>query len=210
VEKIQEKMQQTRIRTNTSGLGRIQKLNSQNRREKPSTSVSNMRNILGSYVKLLNDKNYLQVLQSLLEKCNYGEEMKLEHKRFNQVCKKRRTRWELRLNANIGDFNMGEIILYLGSEVIFFPKNTWKDMGEPTLRFSPIQLNLENQHRVVPDHRLSGILVDLDGVRTMAYFEVIEIVDNTSPYPTLLGLDCAFDKHDVINLKTRNMIFELG
>jgi hypothetical protein len=40
----------------------------------PSDQVSNLKNFLGSCVKLLNDKNYLQVLQSLLEKCNSREE----------------------------------------------------------------------------------------------------------------------------------------
>jgi hypothetical protein len=42
---------------------------------------------------------------------------------------------------------------------------------------------------VIPIGRLKDVTVYLDGVRTMAYFEVIEIVDNTTPYPTLLGLD---------------------
>jgi hypothetical protein len=46
----------------------------QTNKEKPLEKVSNLRNFLGSCVKLLNDKNYLQVLQSLLEKCNSGEE----------------------------------------------------------------------------------------------------------------------------------------
>jgi hypothetical protein len=59
--------------------------------------------------------------------------MKLEQKRFNQVCKKRRKSREFRLNANIGDFNMGDIILDLGSEVNVLPKKTWEDMGEPAL-----------------------------------------------------------------------------
>jgi hypothetical protein len=71
-------------------------------------------------------------------------------------------------------------------------------------------LKLENQHRVVPIGRLKGIPVDLDGVCTMDDFEVKDIVDNISPYPTLLGLDWAFDNHSIINLKTRNIIFELG
>jgi hypothetical protein len=61
---------------------------------------------------------------------------------------------------------------------------------------------------VVSIGRLKGIIVDLDGVHTMEDFEVIDIVDNTSPYPTLLGLDWAFDNHDIINLRTRKMIFE--
>jgi hypothetical protein len=61
---------------------------------------------------------------------------------------------------------------------------------------------------VVPIGRLKGILVDLDGVCTMQEFEVIDIVDNTSPYPTLLGIDWDFDNQTIINLKTKKIIFE--
>jgi hypothetical protein len=38
-------------------------------------------------------------------------------------------------------------------------------------------------------------------VHTITYFEVIDIVNNTSPYPTLLGLDWDFDNQAIINLK---------
>jgi hypothetical protein len=93
------------------------------------------------------------------------------------------------LNANIGDFNMGDIIMDLGSEVNVLHKKTWQCMGEPTLGYSPIQLKLENQHRVLPIGRLKGVRADLDGVWTKADFKVIEIVDGTKPYPTLLVLD---------------------
>ena len=57
---------------------------------------------------------------------------------------------------------------------------------------------------------MKGVIVDLDGVHTKAYFEVIEIVDGTTPYPTLLGLDWAFENQTIINLKTRKMTFESG
>jgi hypothetical protein len=52
--------------------------------------------------------------------------------------------------------------------------------------------------------------VDLDSLCTMEYFELIDTVDNTTPYPTLLGLDLAFDNQAIINLKTWKMIFESG
>ena len=39
-------------------------------------------------------------------------------------------------------------------------------------------------------------------------FEVIEIVDESSPYPALLGIDWAADMNGVINLRKRKMIFE--
>jgi hypothetical protein len=62
-------------------------------------------------------------------------------------------------------------------------------MGEPTIGYSLVQLKLENQHRVLPIGILKGVTVDLDVVCTIADFEVIEIVDGTTPYPALLGLD---------------------
>lgn len=56
--------------------------------------------------------------------------------------------------------------------------------------------------------RLQGITVDIEGVSTWMDFKVIEIVDESSPYPTLLGKDWATDMNGVINLKKRKMIFE--
>jgi len=54
-------------------------------------------------------------------------------------------------------------------------------MGKPTLSWSPVQLRLANQHNIILLGRLSGVTVDLDGVRSMAEFEVIEIVDDKTP-----------------------------
>ena len=42
----------------------------------------------------------------------------------------------------------------------------------------------------------------------MADVEVIEIVDDSNPYPTLLGIDWAIDMNGVINLKKWTMSFE--
>jgi hypothetical protein len=105
---------------------------------------------------------------------------------------------------------MGDIILDLGSEVNVLPKKTWQCMGEPTLVYSHVQLKLSNQHRVLPSGRLKGVIVYLDGVRTMEDFEVTEIVDGTTPYPTLLALDWVFYNQAIIKLKTRKMTFESG
>jgi hypothetical protein len=103
---------------------------------------------------------------------------------------------------------MGDIILDLGSKVNVLLKKTWKCMGEPTLGYSPVHLKLENQHRVIPIGRLKGVTVDLDRVHTKVDFKVIEIVDGTTPYSTLLGLDWEFDNHAIIKLNMRKMTFE--
>ena len=61
------------------------------------------------------------------------------------------------------------------------------------LAFSPIQLRLANQQRVIPLGNLSSVPMDLNGVHNLADFEVIEIIDDTTLYPALLGIDWAFD-----------------
>ena len=67
---------------------------------------------------------------------------------------------------------------------------------------------MENQQKILPMGRLQGITIDIEGASTQMDFEVIEIVEDSSPYPALLGIDCAIDMNGVINLKKRNMIFE--
>ena len=87
-------------------------------------------------------------------------------------------------------------------------KQTWEQMGKPTLEWSPIQLRLANQPKIVPLGRFSSVPVDIDGVSTLVDFEFIEIIDDTNPYPTLLGIEWEIENSAVINLKRRHMTFE--
>ena len=114
----------------------------------------------------------------------------------------------MRLSVVIGSYEMDEVVLDLGSEVNVMKKQTWEIMAKPKLAFSPIQLRLANQQRVIPLGHLSSIPVDLDGVRSLADFKVIEIIDDSTSYPTLLGIDQAFENHVIINLKKKTMSFE--
>ena len=43
----------------------------------------------------------------------------------------------------------------------------------------------------------------------MENFEVIDIVDETSPYPSLLGIDWVFDNNSILNLNNEKMTYEL-
>jgi hypothetical protein len=60
---------------------------------------------------------------------------------------------------------------------------------------------------------LEHVPVDINGVRTFADFEVIEIVYGSCPYPALLGIDWAFNNSTVFDLKKIRMTLkemELG
>ena len=115
---------------------------------------------------------------------------------------------EMRLTTQIEEYEMDQVILDLGSDTNVLPKKTWERMGRPMLQWSPIQLRMANQQKILPMGRLQGVTVDIEGASALADFEVIEIVDDNNPYPMLLGIDWATDMNGVINLKKRKMIFE--
>jgi hypothetical protein len=66
-------------------------------------------------------------------------------------------------------------------------------MGKPKLVCYSIQIRLANQHKIISIVHLTGLLVNIDEVYSVVDFEVIEIVDDSQPYPTLLGLEWDFD-----------------
>jgi hypothetical protein len=76
-------------------------------------------------------------------------------------------------------------------------------MGKPKLIYSPIRLRMANQKVVSPFGILEHVPVDIDKERTFAYFEVIEIVDDSCPYPVLLGIDWDFNNSTMVYLKKR-------
>ena len=46
-------------------------------------------------------------------------------------------------------------------------------------------------------------MVDIEGASVLADFEVIEIVDDSNPYPILLGIDWAFDMDASLILRNK-------
>lgn len=103
---------------------------------------------------------------------------------------------------------MDQVILDLRSDANVLPKKMWERMGRSALQWSPIQLWMVNRQKILPMGRLQGITVDIEGASALADFQVIEIVNDSNPYPTLLGIDWAIDMNEVINIKKRKMIFE--
>jgi len=94
--------------------------------------------------------------------------------------------------------------------VNLLPKKTWKFFGKPKLVWSLVHLRLTNQHKIVLIFRLTGVHVNIDGVHSVENFEFIEIVDEIQPYPALMGLEWDSDNQAIIDLKRREMIFEVG
>ena len=112
------------------------------------------------------------------------------------------------MNAQIGYYDIDYVVLNLGSEVNVMTKQTQALMGKPKLIYSPIRLRMANQQAISPFGRLDHVPMDIDRVRMFEDFEVIEIVDDSCPYPTLLGIDWAFNNSTVVDLKKIRITFE--
>jgi hypothetical protein len=95
--------------------------------------------------------------------------------------------------VQIGEHDVDNVILDLGYDVNVLPKETWEMMGKPELVWSHVQLRLTNQHKIVPIGRFTRVPMNTYVVCGMADSEVIDIIDDIQPYPTLMGLEWDFD-----------------
>ena len=92
------------------------------------------------------------------------------------------------MNAQIGYYDMDFIILDLRWYVNILTKQTWENMGKPKV-WSPVYLRLSNKFKVMHIGRLPQVYVEVEGLRTHADFELIDIIDDKNIYWTLLGID---------------------
>jgi hypothetical protein len=157
--------------------------------KRPIERESHLKEFMRSCFPLMKDKAGLNALHRMIDHCVQERELLIAQRVVNQVLCKNRMSNEFRLSAHIGDYDMDQVILDLGSNVKVLSKKTWETMGKSKLILSPVWLILVNQHRIVPIGQFLRVPVNIDKVHNVAYFEFIDIVDNSQPYPVLMGID---------------------
>lgn len=97
---------------------------SQDKKSK-ETNPSMLTTFLETCMKLLCDSKAMKGLQELINKCVGKENVPGVPRVVRKIGNhKARTRCKMRLTAQIGEYEMDQIILDLGSNVNFFPKKT--------------------------------------------------------------------------------------
>ena len=76
----------------------------------------------------------------------------------------------MRLTAQIEEYEMDQVILDLGLNTNILPKETWEHMGRPMLQWTPIQLQMVNQQKILPMGILQGIMGDIEGANVLTDF----------------------------------------
>ena len=102
----------------------------------------------------MRDEKAIRELQCIIDQYPPSYSMSNAQCAVHNIMGHTRTGREMRLTAQVGEFEMDEVILDLGSEVNVLTKQTWEQMGSPKLVRSPIHLILANQQRVSPLGRL--------------------------------------------------------
>ena len=69
-------------------------------------------------------------------------------------------------------------------------------------------MQLENQDKFQPIGRVSNMVVNVEGMKTYADFDIIEVVGGGGSYLVLLEIGWANDSMEFINFKKRVMTFE--
>jgi len=96
----------------------------------PGMDPSMLTTFLETCMKLLHDNKVVKGLQELITKCTGSGEPCIVYKLGKHAL---RTRREMRLTMQIGQYEMDQVILNLGLDVNVLLKQTWECMGRPTL-----------------------------------------------------------------------------
>ena len=102
--------------------------------------TGSVQSFLRSCLKLVINEKDIGELQCIIDQYQQPSSMSSTQCAVHNIMGHTRTRRELRLTAQIGEFEMDEVILDLGSEVNVVNKQTWEQMGSPKLARSPIHL----------------------------------------------------------------------
>jgi hypothetical protein len=65
-----------------------------------------------------------------------------------------------------------------------------------------------NQYCIFPIGGMENVEIYVVGVKITSNFELIEIMGDKDPYPSLLGIDWAYENYVIIDIKKDTMTFE--
>ena len=100
-----------------------------------------MKKFFKSCLLLIEDKDDLAELSTLIEEAQPSMQ---QEKKVNHISKRLKTSRELRMDAQICDYDMDFIILDLASYFNILTRQKWESMGKVRLVWSHVQLRLSN------------------------------------------------------------------
>ena len=122
----------------------------------PSWQYGTLQQFFESCLSLARDLDALVEIKKLLHR----PDRELQDFAVNSLQKKK-TGKEMRMNIQIGDYEVDSVILDLGSDVNILTKQAWQNMGETKLGWFPVQLRLANQDKVQPIDSVLNLVVDI-------------------------------------------------
>ena len=88
--------------------------------------IGSVQSFLRSCLKLIRNEKAIGELQHIIDQYHQSSSMSSTQCAIHNIMGHTRTEREMRLTAQIGEFEMDEVILDLGSEVNVLTKQTWE------------------------------------------------------------------------------------
>jgi hypothetical protein len=89
---------------------------------KPTEKASALREFLKKWVQLMKDETALNTLYKIIDQCKQDKETLNSQRVVNQVLHLKRTNGESRFNAQIGEYDVNNVILDVGYDWNVLPK----------------------------------------------------------------------------------------
>jgi hypothetical protein len=90
------------------------------------------------------------------------------------------------IDTRIGEFDI-DCVLDEETQVNIMTKITWEILGKPTIVSSLVRIGLFKGKMITFCGRITNLHVIIHGTSTEEEFEVIKFVENSAPFPLLLG-----------------------
>jgi hypothetical protein len=101
--------------------------------ERPTRKVSTLRELLGIYVEIVKYETALNAIYEMIDHFKQGRENPMKQRVVNQVLRRKRTNEEFKFSAQIGKYDVDNVVLDFGYDVNVLPNKAWEMMGKPTL-----------------------------------------------------------------------------
>ena len=102
--------------------------------------TGSVHSFLRSCLKLVRNEQAIMELQHIIDQSHPSSFVSSTQCAIHNITGHTRTGREMRLTMQVGEFEMDEVILDLGSNVNVLTKQTWEQMGSPKLVRLPIHL----------------------------------------------------------------------
>ena len=146
-----------------------------------------MQNTLHELLNLLHKDKLVAQFIDLLHNIKNKYDTDKQTKSICNLNKKDKNDANPIVDLEIEGYHVRQVVLDFGSQVNIMTRDIWEQMGRPRLNESGIYLKLDYQALIKPIEAWRNVDTIIKGISTKIDFEIIDPMEGSSSFPSLLG-----------------------